>query len=357
MGSQISIRAGAQALDCIRANGLPQESIKVMVGASGGPKWFVLSGLDKALLGEYFRNRTSPLDLIGTSAGSWRFSCYGQDDPLAAHERFEQGYLHTDYSKKPDPAEISRKARELVENIVSPESIEQILNNPVFRFNLIAVRSHGLTASDIKPLQIAGLGLAATSNLINRKHLSSFFTRTLFYHPAYETTEKPEFYNANDFPTERVRLTKTNLVDAIMASGSIPVVMLSVSNIAGAPAGRYRDGGITDYHFDMRFHQGDGLVLYPHFYSRMIPGWFDKALKHRRPSPQNTDNVVLVSPSQAFVDRLPYRKIPDRNDFARFTYDERVRYWKRVVDESRRLGDEFLELVSSNKVREVVKPL
>lgn len=357
MSSLIDIRAGRQALDYIRTDGLPQESVKVMVGASGGPKWFVLSGLDKALLSEYFRNRTIPLDLIGTSAGSWRFSCFGQDDPLAAHERFEQGYLHTNYSDKPDPAEISRKARELVENIVSPESIGQILNNPVFRFNLIAVRSHGLTASDIKPLQMAGLGLAATSNLINRKHLSLFFTRTLFYHPAYEATDKPAFYNANDLPTDRVRLTEANLVDAIMASGSIPVVMQGVTGIVGAPSGRYRDGGITDYHFDMRFHQGDGLVLYPHFYPRMIPGWFDKALKHRRPSPQNTDNVVLVSPSQAFVDRLPYRKIPDRNDFARFTYDERIRYWKRVVDEGRRLGDEFQELVSSNKVRQVVKSL
>lgn len=155
MGSLINIQAGAKALESIRANGLPEESVKVMVGASGGPKWFVLSGLDKALLGEYFRDRTSPLDLIGTSAGSWRFSCYSRDDPLAAHERFEQGYIYTSYSSKPDAAEISRKARELVETIVSSDSVGQILDNPVFRFNLIAVRSHGLTASERKPLQTA----------------------------------------------------------------------------------------------------------------------------------------------------------------------------------------------------------
>lgn len=357
MSSLIDIQAGGLALDKIRSSGLPQESVKVMVGASGGPKWFVLSGLDKALLGEYFRDRTTPIDLIGTSAGSWRFSCFGQHDPLAAHERFEQGYLHMSYSEKPDAREISSKARALIENVVSQESAKQILKNPVVRFNLIAVRSHGLTASDVKPLQMAGLGLAATGNLINRNSLSYFYTRTLFYHPAYESSEKPEFYHANDLPADRVKLSKANLVDAIMASGSIPVVMQSVTNISGAPEGRYRDGGITDYHFDMRFHQGDGLVLYPHFYSRMIPGWFDKALKHRRPSPQNTDNVVLVSPSQAFVDRLPYRKIPDRNDFARFTYDERVRYWQRVVQESKRLGEEFLELVESGKIRQVVNPM
>ncbi|MFK0573100.1 MAG: hypothetical protein RM811_018865, partial [Endozoicomonas sp.] len=69
--------------------------------------------------------------------------------------------------------------RELVESIIPGESINQILNNPVMRFNLIAVRSHGLTASEVKPLQMAGLGLAATGNLINRKYLSSFCPYTV----------------------------------------------------------------------------------------------------------------------------------------------------------------------------------
>ncbi|MGB1271706.1 MAG: patatin-like phospholipase family protein [Endozoicomonas sp.] len=357
MRSPLCVSAGRLALEKVRSSGLPQHSIKVMAGASGGPKWFVLSGLDKVLLTEYFRDRQTPLDLLGTSAGSWRFSCFCQNDPLAAHQRFEQGYLLTRYSENPDIHEISCKARELVESMIGPNGTEEILNNQVMRFNLIVVRSHGLLSSERRPVQMTGLGMAATANLVNRKLLSYFFTRTLFYHPAYEQSEKPDFFHLNDLPTDRVRLSSDNLVSAVMASGSIPAVMEGVSDIKGAPEGIYRDGGITDYHFDLPLHKGDGLVLYPHFYNRMIPGWFDKALKKRRPALENTDNIVLISPSSEFVASLPYGKIPDRNDFQRCSFEERVRYWERVIRESERLGDCFLELVNSGRIQEVVKPL
>ena len=33
------------------------EQFKLMLGASGGPKWFVLFGLDRYLFGNFFSNR------------------------------------------------------------------------------------------------------------------------------------------------------------------------------------------------------------------------------------------------------------------------------------------------------------
>ena len=76
MSEILDVRAGTSAIQIIREEGLPQESIEVLVGASGGPKWFILSGIDKVLIGDYFKDRKQPLHLLGTSAGSWRFSCY-----------------------------------------------------------------------------------------------------------------------------------------------------------------------------------------------------------------------------------------------------------------------------------------
>ena len=67
-------------------------------------------------------------------------------------------------------------------------------------------------------------------------------------------------------PTQHVLLTKDNLRQAVLASGSIPMVLNPVENIAGAGRGLYYDGGVTDYHFDLSFSDS-GLVLYPHFYS------------------------------------------------------------------------------------------
>ncbi|MET4696544.1 patatin-like phospholipase family protein [Endozoicomonas lisbonensis] len=352
MSSILDFRAGPVALARIRDEGLPQSSIEVVPGASGGPKWFVLTGLDKALLGEYFKDRQQPLHLLGTSAGSWRFACYAHPDPLAAHERFEQGYLLTEYSESPTPEEITTKCRHLIREIIGSQA-GSILNNDIMRYNLIAVRSRGLGKSHRKGKLMAGMGMAALANVVSRKTLGLFFTRTLFYPPGRGSP----FHQMNDLPTDRVELSEANLADAILASGSIPMVMEGVEGIAGAPEGIYRDGGVTDYHFDTRFAENDKLVLYPHFYGHRTPGWFDKGIKWRKPSALNSENVVVVSPSDEFVAKLPYGKIPDRNDFVNLSYKERVRYWSVVIQESQRLGDEFLEQVNSGRIRETVQPL
>jgi hypothetical protein len=68
------------------------------------------------------------------------------------------------------------------------------------------------------------------------------------------------------------------------------------------------------------------------------------------------ENVLLVSPTKAFVERLPFGKIPTMRDFLFFLErdEERISYWSRVVDESERLGDDFLEAVETGKIRELV---
>ena len=352
MSAVLDIKAGPVALKRIRDEGLPQGSIDVMPGASGGPKWFVLTGLDKALIGDYFKDRQQPLHLLGTSAGSWRFACYAHPDPLAAHERYEQGYLLTEYSDNPTPGEITTKCRHLIHDIIGDDAYG-MLTNEIMRFNLIAVKSRGLGKSSRKGKLMAGMGAAALANAVSRKTLGLFFTRTLFH----ASGEKSPFYDMNDLPTERVELSESNLVDAILASGSIPMVMEGIENISGAPKGVYRDGGVTDYHFDTHFAGNDKLVLYPHFYGHRVPGWFDKGLKWRKPSAANSENLVVVSPTDEFVAKLPYGKIPDRNDFVKLSYKERVRYWKVVIQESERLGDAFLEQVNSGRVRQTAQPL
>jgi len=84
-------------------------------------------------------------------------------------------------------------------------------------------------------------------------------------------------------------------------------------------------------------------VLYPHFQATVIPGWLDKALKHRHRATAHLDNVVLLSPRPEWVRTLPGGKLPDRNDFRHFgdDLDGRIAAWTRAVRESQRLCDEF----------------
>ncbi|MBS24492.1 MAG: hypothetical protein CMQ28_02490, partial [Gammaproteobacteria bacterium] len=106
------------------------------------------------------------------------------------------------------------------------------------------------------------------------------------------------------------------------------------------------DGGITDYHFDWQFDMGNELVLYPHFSSQVIPGWFDKQIKWRKVNNEHLNNVVLLVPSKEFVSSLPGQKIPDRNDFRRYDYETRVKVWQEVIEKSEAIAEDLKLLVN-----------
>jgi hypothetical protein len=161
-----------------------------------------------------------------------------------------------------------------------------------------------------------------------------------------------------DFPSHEVALSGDNLLPALLASASIPLVMSGVRNIPGAPDGVYRDGGLLDYHLDLPYEQ-PGIILYPHFTDKVVPGWFDKTLPWRRGDATRLQDVLLVSPSRAYLDSLPDRKLPDRKDFEKYLGDDsgRERSWRASIAESDRLGDEFLELVESGRLLDQVQPL
>lgn len=348
----LEVFAGPTALAQVQREGVKASSFNTIVGASGGPKWFVLYGLDRYLFGEFFANRQTPLVTLGSSAGAWRLSCLGLKDPLAGIDRLAKHYSGQRYSETPDVQEISRAAAALVDIVLGENGAHEIANHPMVRVNIVADRGRGLIASERRSALMAGLGISALSNLISRKLLGHYFQRVVFHGGPLTKSVA----NLEEFATQFVRLSSANVRKALLASGSIPLVLEGVTDIPGAPQGVYRDGGITDYHFDMPFDRGQGLVLYPHFYSHFIPGWFDKSLRWRRPKPENFHNVLVLAPSRDFVSQLPYGKIPDRKDFENLDYDARADYWQKVLKASTALGDEFAEMVRSGTGLDRIKP-
>lgn len=330
----LRVLAGPTALPRLQQHGFNQADFKVMVGASGGPKWFCLFGLDQYLFGEFFRQRSEPLHILGSSAGAWRFACFAQADPVAASQRFCRAYSHITYPSHADTALISQISAAIIDDVFPTEAeLQQVLDNPLIKLNLVVAKARRISSARHRLLQAGALTLAAGANLISRQHLRHFFQRVLFHAPG---TVSP-FHYAGMLPTQHVELTAANLRQAVLASGSIPMVLDPVENIAGAGAGLYYDGGVTDYHFDLPFSD-DGLVLYPHFYPQFTPGWFDKALKWRKANPAHLHNVVLLCPSTSWVQSLPFGKIPDRTDF-KLPDQIRINYWQEVISRSHELAD------------------
>ncbi|MDX1405442.1 MAG: patatin-like phospholipase family protein [Woeseiaceae bacterium] len=344
--NSLCFKAGRVAYDEVRANGFSEQRIGTIAGASGGAKWLVLSQLDRVIAARVLPRLSAPVHLIGSSIGAWRFSCYAQSSPVEAIERFEAAYLEQKYSDNPDANEISARSREILEVLLGDSGASDILNHPVLRTHIMTVRSRRLTASERRPFLAAGLMAAATANIVSRRSLGVFFRRSLFSDPR----DTPPFYDAPGFPLDRIRLTEANLADAVLASGAIPLVLNGVRNIDGAPAGIYRDGGIIDYHLDLPLSDGDRLTLFPHFFERLIPGWFDKKLTWRQPDPGNIERTILVCPSAEFIDGLPNRKVPDRSDFVTMSPELRVKVWKSTVAACERLAEELNDVLDKEQL-------
>ncbi len=294
---------------------------------------------------------------IGTSIGAWRLACHAQADPLAAIDRFEKAYLEQQFSERPDRVEISRVTAEILDALLGETGTVEILSHPVLRTHVMTVRSRHLTSSERRGTLAAGLLAAASLNLLHRRTLGLFFDRVLFFDARCAERDRPPFYAATGFPLHKVPLVAENLRDAIVATGAIPWIMNGVRDIAGAPPGMYRDGGVIDYHIDLPQSDNERLSLFPHFYDFLRPGWFDKRLSWRRPQPLNVDRMILVSPSASFVARLPHAKIPDRRDFVAYSTPDRVRTWRRVVDMCRALADDFEDVLDNQRLAERLKPL
>ena len=344
--------AGPTAFNIIREQGLHPDAFTQLLAASGGPKWLGIAGLDKYLFAEFFKDRQTPLYTLGASSGAWRLACLAQQDPLQAYARLEDYYIGQRYETIPTPHEVSEQVKGIVQGILGETGGREIVNHPFIHSHLIACRAKHINRLSHKLPLAAGLAMAAATNLISRKTLGWHFERVVF---SQQVAASP-FKQLDDLPSQQARLTEANMDAVMLATGSIPLVLASVSRIDGAPAGQYYDGGITDYHFDLPLSHTTGLTLYPHFYPHMSPGWFDKSLRWRR-AQSNYHNALILAPSAEFVASLPFGKVPDREDFKQLDTAQRMQYWRRSVALSERLADEFAEVYAKGNIAAHLAPL
>ncbi|WP_206047067.1 patatin-like phospholipase family protein, partial [Noviherbaspirillum denitrificans] len=226
---------------------------------------------------------------------------------------------------------------------------------PHYRLQILVSLGRRLLAAPVCKFSVtAGFGLAALGNLVSRTRLGNHLSRVVIgdeRDPAFWLKEKFDAFDTRFMP-----LSPDNLSSALLASGTLPFVMEPVREIPGAPAGAFWDGGLIDYHLALPYSRvadnpEGGLVLYPHFGKQIVPGWLDKSLPWRRAgSGRNNnwlDNVVLLSPTRAFLQTLTRSKLPDRNDFLYYgqKHDQRILNWKLAIGEGARLRDELAEFI------------
>lgn len=355
MMNSIYIKAGRSAYEIIKDGGFDFSRVTTCVGPAVGPRWLVVSGFDLALLENDILGGLKPVLLAGSSAGAWRFSAWVQPEPVESYRRLIDAYISIKYDRTDTPVTIQETISNVLNTYLEDDAIPFALADKRYRLAIATARAKYLFACEGR-IQRTGFGAAFLLNAMNRSWLRGLVQRVIFY----SGPRPPHFCLQDHFEGQAILLNEANFKYAVLASGAIPMVIAGIKNIYGAPTGVYRDGGLVDYHLNQKYAaKEEDITLFFHHQERIIPGWLDKKLKYRRPSESMLENVVMVYPSEGFVDKLPGGKIPDRDDFEIFVDDPktRIKNWQRVVDLSVPLGEHFLELVESKKIRHILEKM
>lgn len=356
MTSALQVYAGPAAKARLAERGLRAEDIGLMPAAAGGPKGLILNGLDRHIFGDWLPRSRQTVHLVGASIGAWRMATAALAHRGVAHafEVMAEAYVTQEYDvlpgeKRPRPEGVSRRFGEILAEIFQGREAE-VLAHPRLRLHIVTSRGRGgLLAREGRLRTPLGYLGAFAANAVSRPLLGRFLERVIFSDPRDRLP-----LALSDFTSREVHLSRTNLRGALLASCSIPFWLQAQQDLPGAPRGAYWDGGITDYHLHLDYRalqdRSAPLVLYPHFQRQVVPGWLDKALKHRHRATAFLDNVVLLCPSPEWVASLPGAKLPDRNDFVHLSAEERRRRWRVAVAESQRLADEFAALTRQDSV-------
>lgn len=352
MDLPITIRLGSRAKHRIATEGLQAADIAIIPAAAGGPKGLILHGLDKWLFGEWFPASPRQRKLIGASIGAWRMAAAAFSDSVAAQKRLAYHYSHQSYPDKVNADYVTRSCRSMLDEILGGRAAEP-LANPAYHLSIITIRGTGALAHTrgSRSREIIGFLQAATNNFLSRDRLANSMERVVFHDRRDSAVWLRERFDG--FTSHFVGLSERNIKDALLASGSIPLVLQPVDNIEDAPSGSYWDGGLIDYHLHLPYQRDPGLVLYPHFTDHIIPGWLDKSMPWRRVQGVALDNMILVSPSRSFLARLPNEKLPDRSDFKRYgqNHKARIRDWTFAISESERMAEAFARWAAKPDLR------
>lgn len=340
--SLFTLRAGTGATAHIRERGLSPADIACLPAAAGGPKGLALIPLDKLLHREWLQ-RAGSLELVGASIGAWRMAALAQPDPAAALDRLQHAYVRgQNYAGRPKPMEVHAACRQIARAVTAGGPLEV---RPGVALTVVTARARGpLAGKDSK----VAFARAVLSNAVARPRLARSLQRVLFQAGAPSFLAEP----FDEFDLVRVPLGADNREDALLASGTIPLLCPPVRDIAGAPPGNYWDGALVDYHLLLpyagatRSGPRPRIVLYPHFNDYVTPGWLDKHLPWRKAPRRHPwlDDVLLVAPSPQFLATLPNGKLPDRQDFYRYGPDHagRIAAWERAIGECERFAEAVL---------------
>jgi hypothetical protein len=344
----LQYRAGPAALARIRAHGLAPEHVHAMFLPAVGPRWLIWAGVDRALIESgWLAHPARRCLLMGASIGSWRSLSLAARDPLRAHEALLEHYCAQHFTRKDSPRAISGAYADMLGKVFDDADLAHALAHPSFDLAIVAARFAPPGAAGPRWLQASWLGSAGLLNVLHPRANALFFRRVIFASRAHRLL------------AAHAPLTQQNARAVALASGTVPLYMHPVQDIANAPAGAYIDGGLTDYHVHTKLRATGGVVLSFLHQRKLLAAWLDRFTPWRQTPAAALEDLLLVYPDPEFVRSLPGWVVPSRDDFERYVDrpEERFARWREAAARARELGAAFMHDVASGAIAGKALPL
>jgi len=203
---------------------------RLRAGRRGGPKGLALIPLDRRLF-DPARGwlRHAALELVGASIGAWRMAAAAMPEPLAALDRLADAYVGQTYPHRPSPREVTEQCRRLARAVLGGAPAVQA--RPGRALSVVTARARGALErggrGGVRPRRARQHAVAPAPGgapAARRVHRGG----ARFPSAAFDR-----------FGLDRVALEAGNSEDALLASGSIPLLCEPVRNPQGAPRGEY----------------------------------------------------------------------------------------------------------------------
>ncbi|MBT8149305.1 MAG: patatin-like phospholipase family protein, partial [Pseudomonadales bacterium] len=216
----LTIQAGERAYARIQRDGLRTDDIAAVFGASGAAKWLGIYGLDSAIFSQWLRPATQRILLYGTSVGAFKLAAAAQADPAAAFKRLADSYIEQNYSEGLSPEAIASETERIIDTVLPPQAIADVLNSSKYIFSCAAVQCSGPLASAAPSQQRLGMLHAALRSILPRGRgaragvMQDAYKRVIFAHPDAATWLHPTAGQLHN-------LCEQTFKPAILASGSL----------------------------------------------------------------------------------------------------------------------------------------
>ncbi|MCX5850354.1 MAG: hypothetical protein NTW65_13060 [Deltaproteobacteria bacterium] len=217
--SRIRIKAGKKIYEIIKDGGFNFDSVSTYFGPAVGPRWLIASGFDLTLLKGGFLGRSKPVQLVGSSAGAFRFAAWLQPEAIQSYNKLLNTYINVTYSREDTPATVLDKMIGVINEYLEDDALPFALANKKYRLVIITARVRGLVAFKNIGLQKLGLITCFVFNYFSRENIYKFADRVVFYN----ASKPPAFCLKSQFRGTYVQMNEINFKYAVLASGAIPL--------------------------------------------------------------------------------------------------------------------------------------